>query len=129
MHTQTFVAQCDEDYRLLNQLVSDTTEALGKTVRITTWFRPADGNIAPPPMTPEEVRCARLFYYIQCAAHIPLAKMREIGFDGYAIDFVDCPPAMRSYLTRDCQFHRTVSATRTAYILIIFANSRRACRV
>lgn len=37
--------------------------------------------------------------------------MREIGFDGYAIDFVDCPPAMRSYLTRDCQFHRTVSHT------------------
>ena len=50
--------------------------------------------------------------------------MREIGFDGYAIDFVDCPPAMRSYLTRDCQFHRTVSATRTAYIPIITANSR-----
>lgn len=84
---RTFVAQCDEDYRLLNQLVSDTPEALGKTVRITTWFRPADGNIAPPPMTQEE--------------------MRDIGFDGYAIDFVDCPPAMRSYLTRDCQFHRT----------------------
>jgi hypothetical protein len=36
--------------------------------------------------------------------------MREIGFDGYAIDFVDCAPAMRSFLTRDCQFHRTVSA-------------------
>ncbi|KAN0134136.1 hypothetical protein V8E53_004519 [Lactarius tabidus] len=84
---RTFVAQCDEDYRLLNQLVSDTPEALGKMVRITTWFRPADGNVAPPPMTQDE--------------------MREIGFDGYAIDFVDCAPAMRSFLTRDCQFHRT----------------------
>ncbi len=36
-------------------------------------------------------------------------QMREIGFDGYAIDFVDCPPAMRAFLIRDCQLHRTVS--------------------
>ena len=35
--------------------------------------------------------------------------MREIGFDGYAIDFVECPPPMRTYLMQDCQFHRTVS--------------------
>ncbi|KAN0128355.1 hypothetical protein V8E53_013860 [Lactarius tabidus] len=77
----------DDNYRLLNQLVSDTSEALGKIVRIMTWFRAADGNVAPPPMKQEE--------------------MREIGFDGYAIDFVDCAPAMRSFFTRDCQFHRT----------------------
>lgn len=53
---QTFVAQCDDDYRLLNRLVSDTTEALGKKARITTWFRPEETNITPPPMTAEEVR-------------------------------------------------------------------------
>lgn len=52
---QTFVAQCDDDYRLLNRLVTDTTEALGKKARITTWFRP-ETNITPPPMTAEEVR-------------------------------------------------------------------------
>ena len=76
MHTQTFVAQCDEDYRLLNQLVSDTTDALGKTVRITTWFRPADGNIAPPPMTPEEVRCARLIIIIISIALLTHLSLR-----------------------------------------------------
>jgi hypothetical protein len=54
---QTFVAQCDDDYRLLNQLVTDTAEALGKKARITTWFRPGEANIAPPPMSPDEV-CA-----------------------------------------------------------------------
>ncbi|KAI9442797.1 P-loop containing nucleoside triphosphate hydrolase protein [Lactarius psammicola] len=84
---KTFVAQCDDDYMLLNQLVSDTTEALGKTVRITTWFRPEEESSRHPPMTQDE--------------------MREIGFDGYAIDFVDCPPAMRAYLMRECQLHRT----------------------
>ena len=34
--------------------------------------------------------------------------MRELGFDGYAIDFVDCPHAMRGFLMRECQLHRTV---------------------
>jgi hypothetical protein len=34
--------------------------------------------------------------------------MRDLGFDGYAIDFVDCPHAMRGYLMRECQLHRTV---------------------
>jgi hypothetical protein len=35
-------------------------------------------------------------------------QMRELGFDGYAIDFVDCPHAMRGFLMRECQLHRTV---------------------
>ncbi|KAH8989237.1 P-loop containing nucleoside triphosphate hydrolase protein [Lactarius akahatsu] len=87
---KTFVAQCNDDYKLLNQLVSDTTEALGKQVRITTWFRPGDANITPPPMNQDE--------------------LREIGFDGYAIDFVDCPPPMRVFLMRECQLHRTAIA-------------------
>jgi hypothetical protein len=34
--------------------------------------------------------------------------MRELGFDGYAIDFIDCPQAMRNFLMRECQLHRTV---------------------
>lgn len=103
---QTFVAQCDDDYRLLNQLVSDTAEALGKKARITTWFRPGDAHIAPPPMSPDEVcsqsPCSRMFLIAQPS------QMRELGFDGYAIDFVDCPHAMRGFLMRECQLHRTV---------------------
>lgn len=90
---KTFVAQCDDDYRLLNRLVSDTTEALGKKARITTWFRPEETNITPPPMTVDE--------------------MRELGFAGYAIDFVDCPHAMRGFLMRECQLHRTAIALQT----------------
>jgi hypothetical protein len=35
-------------------------------------------------------------------------QVRELGFDGYAIDFVDCPQAMRRFLMRECQLHRTV---------------------
>ncbi|KAH9016086.1 P-loop containing nucleoside triphosphate hydrolase protein [Lactarius hengduanensis] len=77
-YTQTFVAH-------------DTTEALGKQVRITTWFRPGDANITPPPMNQDEVPARN-------------------GFDGYAIDFVDCPPPMRVFLMRECQLHRTAIA-------------------
>ena len=53
---QTFVAQCDEDYQLLNRLVVDTPEALGRRVRVMTWYRPDDGRgIMPPPMSVQEV--------------------------------------------------------------------------
>ena len=49
------MAQCDDDYRLFNRLVSDTSEALGKKARVTTWFRPGDASVVSPPMTQEEV--------------------------------------------------------------------------
>ena len=52
---KTFVAQCNEDYQLLNQLVADTPEALGRKARINSWYRdPTDIN--PPPLPVEEVR-------------------------------------------------------------------------
>ncbi|KAI0290728.1 P-loop containing nucleoside triphosphate hydrolase protein [Russula brevipes] len=91
---KTFVAQCDDDYKQLNRLVSDTQEALGRKARITTWFRPGEANSVSPPMSQEE--------------------MRELGFDGYAIDFVDCPPAMRGFLIRECQLHRTAIALQSS---------------
>ena len=34
--------------------------------------------------------------------------MRDLGFDGYAIDFVDYPHAVRGFLIRECHLHRTV---------------------
>jgi len=33
--------------------------------------------------------------------------MRELGFDGYALDYVECPPAMRWFLMREVNLHRT----------------------
>lgn len=56
---QTFVAQCNEDYQLLNQLVADTPEALGRKARINTWYRDPT-NVAPPPASVEEVKIALL---------------------------------------------------------------------
>jgi hypothetical protein len=35
--------------------------------------------------------------------------MTQLGFDGYALDYVDCPQGMRWYLQRELNFHRTVS--------------------
>ena len=53
---QTFVAQNEEDYQLLNKLVNDTGEALGRKVRIPTWYRPwREGAAGPSPLTEEEV--------------------------------------------------------------------------
>lgn len=53
-NVQTFVVQCDEDYRLLMKLVVDTTEALGRRGRIIGWFRPK-GQPSPQPIDPAEV--------------------------------------------------------------------------
>ena len=53
---QTFVAQNEEDYQLLNKLVNDTGEALGRKVRIPSWYRPwCEGAAGPSPLTEEEV--------------------------------------------------------------------------
>jgi hypothetical protein len=51
---QTFVAQCEEDYRLLMKLVADTTEALGRRGRIICWFRTKE-QPSPLPIDPTEV--------------------------------------------------------------------------
>ena len=55
---QTFVAQNEDDYQLLNKLVNDTGEALGRKVRIPTWYRPwREGAGGSSPLTEAEV-CA-----------------------------------------------------------------------
>ncbi|VDC05841.1 unnamed protein product [Peniophora sp. CBMAI 1063] len=88
---KTFVAQNEDDYQLLNRLVNDTTEALGKKVRIPTWYRPwREGAAGPSPLSEEE--------------------MRTTGFDGYAIDFVDCPEGLRPFLMLEVRLHRTAIA-------------------
>ncbi|THH15953.1 hypothetical protein EW146_g4614 [Bondarzewia mesenterica] len=87
MQLRTFVAQCDEDYQLFNRLVVDTPEALGRKARVMTWYRRDDGRVAPPPMGLEE--------------------LHALGFDGYALEYVECPDGLLNFLKRDCQFHRT----------------------
>lgn len=53
---KTLVAQCEEDYELLNRCLNDSNEAgLRKDARINTWFRPKVDHIGPP-MNEEEVR-------------------------------------------------------------------------
>ncbi|KAH9942592.1 P-loop containing nucleoside triphosphate hydrolase protein [Amylocystis lapponica] len=88
---KTFVAQCEEDYALLNRLVIDTPEALGRKARINTWYRAQDARqFVPPPMTQEE--------------------MLEVGFDGYAIDHVQCPEGLKWWLQNALSLHRTAIA-------------------
>ena len=58
---KTFVAQNDADYRLLNKLVSDNHEELGRKVRFTSVFVHDHGKTAQPPMNLEEVRPGLLF--------------------------------------------------------------------
>ncbi|KAJ3847412.1 hypothetical protein EV368DRAFT_51228 [Lentinula lateritia] len=83
---KTFVAQCREDYDLLNELVNDQG-ALGRKAWISTWFRDPDTTqLVEPPMTPEE--------------------LQALHFDGYLSDFVSCPPAMLWFLKNDISLHR-----------------------
>ena len=87
---RTFVAQCEEDYQLLNRLCVDTNEALGRKVRINTWYRVHDeSKLLPPP--------------------VPAEQLQAYGFDGYAIDFIDCPEGLRWFLCSEVRLHRTVS--------------------
>lgn len=51
---KTIVAQCEEDYELLNRCLNDLNEA-GLRTKINTWFRPRVDH-AGPPMSDEEVR-------------------------------------------------------------------------
>ncbi|KAG9041717.1 Structural maintenance of chromosomes protein 5, partial [Tulasnella sp. UAMH 9824] len=88
IQVKTFVCGCTEDYKLLNKLVTDTPEALGRRARINTWFRPQnESQLKPSPMSPE--------------------KMESLGFDGYAIDFIKAPEAMTWYLKMEVNLHRT----------------------
>ncbi|KAF9780049.1 P-loop containing nucleoside triphosphate hydrolase protein [Thelephora terrestris] len=82
---KTFVAQCEEDYKLLMKLVADTPEALGRRARIIGWFRP-QGQPSPQPIDPTELN-----------AH---------GFDGYALDYIECPEELKWFLQVN-GLHRT----------------------
>ncbi|KZT70296.1 P-loop containing nucleoside triphosphate hydrolase protein [Daedalea quercina L-15889] len=86
---KTFVAQCEEDYTLLNRLLIDTPDALGRSTRIHTWYRHQAGPPQRPPMTQDE--------------------MRRCGFDGYALDFIKCPDGMRWFL-ENMGLHKTAIA-------------------
>ncbi|KAF9554516.1 P-loop containing nucleoside triphosphate hydrolase protein [Agrocybe pediades] len=83
---KTFVTLCQEDCDTLNKHINDD-QVLGKGKKINTWFRPINpDDILPPPMSDEE--------------------MQQLGFDGYAIDYVECPPEMRWFLMREVGLHR-----------------------
>ncbi|KZT37531.1 P-loop containing nucleoside triphosphate hydrolase protein [Sistotremastrum suecicum HHB10207 ss-3] len=83
---RTFVAQCDEDYRKLNHVINDSSEALGHKGRINVWYK-APEPVTDRPMNPHE--------------------MHQVGFDGYALEFVQCPEGMKYYLCTELQMHRT----------------------
>ncbi|OCH94491.1 hypothetical protein OBBRIDRAFT_122871 [Obba rivulosa] len=85
-----FVAQCEEDYALLNRLAVDTPEGLGRKARIHTWYRARTQEQQAPPMNE--------------------AELREVGFDGYAMDFVSCPEGLKWFLQIHVRLHRTAIA-------------------
>ncbi|TEB23759.1 P-loop containing nucleoside triphosphate hydrolase protein [Coprinellus micaceus] len=87
MQMKTFVAQCQEDLDTLNHWVNDTDKALGRRVRIATYFRTQNPqSVAPPPMSHDE--------------------MRAIGFEGYLIDLLEYPEGMAYWLKGALNLHR-----------------------
>ncbi|KIK65311.1 hypothetical protein GYMLUDRAFT_38753 [Collybiopsis luxurians FD-317 M1] len=86
---KTFVAQCQEDYDLFNELVNDKG-ALGRKAWISSYYRDPSARVADPPMSP--------------------AEMQQLGFDGYLSDFVNCPEPMLRFLMNDMALHRIAVA-------------------
>ncbi|KAF5393572.1 hypothetical protein D9757_000066 [Collybiopsis confluens] len=89
LRLKTFVAQCQEDYDLLNELVNDQG-ALGRKAWISSYYRGTGTHLAPPPMS--------------------AAEMQGLGFDGYLSDFVNCPEPMLTFLMNDMALHRIAVA-------------------
>ncbi|KAF7362946.1 Structural maintenance of chromosomes protein 5 [Mycena venus] len=84
---QMFVCQCKADYDLLNSSINDNN-GLGRKAKVPTWYRPGSENdLAPPPMPP--------------------AELEQRGFDGYAIDYVECQEGLKWFLKRELNMHRT----------------------
>lgn len=44
--------------------------------------------------------------------------MHQLGFNGYALDFLECEDGMKWFLTADAQMHRTVYVLPLVYIPI-----------
>ncbi|KZT60822.1 P-loop containing nucleoside triphosphate hydrolase protein [Calocera cornea HHB12733] len=85
---KTFVCQTEADSKTLNHWINDTEKGLGRKARINIWYRPRNGSqLLPPPLTPQQ--------------------LEHLGFEGYAINFVDAPEAMHWYLMRELNMHRT----------------------
>ena len=52
--------------------------------------------------------------------------MKQHRFDGYALDFVDCPEGMKYFLMRDVNLHRTVGVLFN--VMVNFTHPRRINR-
>ncbi|KAJ3504973.1 hypothetical protein NLJ89_g7660 [Agrocybe chaxingu] len=90
---RTLVAQCKEDVDTLNHFINDEA-CLGRKVRVTTWWRAHQPEtLIPPPMSREE--------------------LKEQNFDGYALDYLEYPPGLEWYLTKELNLHRTAVALNT----------------
>jgi hypothetical protein len=82
------VALCREDYYTLNNYLNDV-QVNGRRIRVSTWYRDPNQNQAiPAPYTAEE--------------------LKERGFDGYALDFLECPEELKYFLQTDMNLHRIV---------------------
>ncbi|KAH6912408.1 hypothetical protein BKA70DRAFT_1421971 [Coprinopsis sp. MPI-PUGE-AT-0042] len=80
-----FVAQSKRDLDVLNKHINDNP-VNGRKLRIATWYKQcSDESFAPPPMTRDQ--------------------MAELGFDGYALDYLEYPSGMEYYL-KDMNLHR-----------------------
>ncbi|KAF8589644.1 P-loop containing nucleoside triphosphate hydrolase protein [Ramaria rubella] len=90
---KTFITHSEEDYNTFNRLFIDTPEALGRKMRVTVWYRPHNmAQLLRPPLSTEE--------------------LHGLGFNGYAIDYVECPDGLKWFLMKELNMHRTPIAPR-----------------
>ncbi|GJJ08189.1 hypothetical protein Clacol_002397 [Clathrus columnatus] len=90
---KTFITHSESDYREFNRIFIDTPQAVGQKVNVTVWYRPRnDASLGGPPLSPQE--------------------LHSLGFEGYAIDFVECSEGLKWFLMKELNMHRTPIALR-----------------
>ncbi|CAE6422238.1 unnamed protein product [Rhizoctonia solani] len=96
---KTFICQNEDDYRKMNKVVNDEA-VIGRRVRVNIWWRPLS-DTQPP---------------------VPRENLANLGFNCYAIECVQAPEGMRSYLERELALHRiAISLREDANIVAVTA--------
>ncbi|KAJ8519683.1 hypothetical protein ONZ45_g3400 [Pleurotus djamor] len=81
-----FVMQNQRDFDTFNRYMHKDKVLGGRDVRINTWFKPGN-QPSPPPLSEDE--------------------LKQLGFDGYALKYVDYPEGMKWFLCESLQLHRS----------------------
>ncbi|KAL7409239.1 hypothetical protein BDY24DRAFT_356208 [Mrakia frigida] len=92
---RTVVVQCQEDYDMIGRMVDKGTR--GPSGRIE--YLQANWTLINTPYRPR-------------SGPVPHEQLLQMGFDGYAIDFIDAPDPVKEFLESNGNLHRNAISSR-----------------